>query len=621
MKKHSKIIIILFVLAILFEMAMMGYNAVIYKMYEAKHVINNTPHTIEEATIKKEKNGTLISLQVNQKIEEVYNVTLHLKEGNKDAYVMGDIGDKRYILKRDNVDATKFKVYLSEATDVESITISFDESQIGMEGIQSIEINGNLEYMPSRDFQFSRMCIIFGIAVAIYFVFVLIAKFKHKEYKFDKLKVFLILLFILGVGVGSFVVPLTTYDEHTHFWRAYEISQGNIISTSKNALPKSVVDLVVDEKGTYHLYDRTYTDLKENLKKSLHPQDVEDFFVGGASAYSPFNYLPQLIGIVAGRLIHANPMVIIYLGRMANFLCFMVLAYLSIKLMPKEKWKNILMVVCLLPMTLNLVTSLSPDSLAIGLAMFLMSYILHIKYSDKKITIFQMCVLAVISVWMSLVKIAYLPLLLLFLLIPTKKFKSKKIYYAIFVGIMLLTIAINLVWMKISSTEGMAAIRTNSEEQMLYVLSNPINFITAMGSTILENSYEYISTMLGGFCTSPLSIIILTILILLTTFTKTNKAEKTDIVLKRKDRIVITLALLAVVFLIFAGLYIQWTIATFPQVEGIQGRYFLPILALLLVLLESNTIELKMKNRNIVYVIIMILIYVSVFASIIQSYS
>ena len=52
--------------------------------------------------------------------------------------------------------------------------------------------------------------------------------------------------------------------------------------------------------------------------------------------------------------------------------------------------------------------------------------------------------------------------------------------------------------------------------------------------------------------------------------------------------IIIVLIILAIIALVFTSLYIQWTKPEDTSIAGIQGRYFLPILPLILLLLRKT---------------------------------
>ena len=56
---------------------------------------------------------------------------------------------------------------------------------------------------------------------------------------------------------------------------------------------------------------------------------------------------------------------------------------------------------------------------------------------------------------------------------------------------------------------------------------------------------------------------------------------------KKYQIVWISLIVLAIVGLIFTSLYVQWTTIGQTSIAGIQGRYFLPILPLVMLLLGS----------------------------------
>ena len=54
--------------------------------------------------------------------------------------------------------------------------------------------------------------------------------------------------------------------------------------------------------------------------------------------------------------------------------------------------------------------------------------------------------------------------------------------------------------------------------------------------------------------------------------------------------------------LILAGMLLTWTPRDHISIEGVQGRYFLPFLPVLLLALKNRTVVLtKDKNRSILY--------------------
>ena len=68
--------------------------------------------------------------------------------------------------------------------------------------------------------------------------------------------------------------------------------------------------------------------------------------------------------------------------------------------------------------------------------------------------------------------------------------------------------------------------------------------------------------------------------------------------------------LLLIIALIFGGMYVGFTRAEYTIVEGVQGRYFIPILALILILFEGNRISLKLSYKKVIYFTSLVVLYI-----------
>ncbi len=68
---------------------------------------------------------------------------------------------------------------------------------------------------------------------------------------------------------------------------------------------------------------------------------------------------------------------------------------------------------------------------------------------------------------------------------------------------------------------------------------------------------------------------------------------------------IITLIILAVCTLIFTSLYIQWTKAESEAIRGVQGRYFIPILPLVFILLSKIKVKIDYDETKIIKFIAM----------------
>lgn len=85
-------------------------------------------------------------------------------------------------------------------------------------------------------------------------------------------------------------------------------------------------------------------------------------------------YLPQALGITLGRLLSLGQVLTIYLGRLCNLAFFVLCGWLAVRLAPFGKMA--FFGAALLPMTLELVSSLSYDGFAISLGFLCTAYVM-----------------------------------------------------------------------------------------------------------------------------------------------------------------------------------------------------------------------------------------------------
>ena len=149
---------------------------------------------------------------------------------------------------------------------------------------------------------------------------------------------------------------------------------------------------------------------------------------------------------------------------------------------------------------------------------------------------------------------------------------------------------INLIWLAISSRYLSTFREGDSKIQVLLALQNPILYIQNVLYTFNLNGSNYLLSLFGadlgwGELIKLYSIVPYAFLgiYLFTAITDNELKDK----FKRYQIVWISLVVLAIVGLIFTSLYVQWTTVGQTSIAGIQGRYFLPILPLVMLLLGS----------------------------------
>lgn len=202
------------------------------------------------------------------------------------------------------------------------------------------------------------------------------------------------------------------------------------------------------------------------------------------------------------------------------------------------------------------------------------------------------------AVLLCLCKIVYAPICLLLFLLPWESFGSRKRYAVHAVGLGAASIISSLGWFLIASSyliEFQPGVK--SGEQILHVLSHPLQYLETLFCTLNNNFSVYLMGAAGqnlGALDIPLGELLplfcLTVLLMACGY----ESEKE--VLERRSRCLMLAVFGIVVLLTFTSLYIQWTPYQSSTVRGVQGRYFLP--AMLLLILGAGRLRRRMSIKN-----------------------
>lgn len=432
--------------------------------------------------------------------------------------------------------------------------------------------------------------ILFAVLIVFEIVFLIVINIidtKKIEKIFLALTVPIGICYLLAIPLGG--VP----DEDNHFKRAYEISQGNLISSREG------IDMTtsIENSMVPHPKSGNYQKLVDNLKYKM-SDEKENTKFPNTSLYNFVCYLPQTVGIIIGKLLGLPILLVGYLGRIGNFIIWSLLMYLSIKYIPFLK--RFVLFLSLLPMTLQEAISLSPDSLTLAICTFLISYTLYVSYVKEKLDKKDYLILAISTIVTSLCKVVYLPVCLILFIIPKEKFKDTKDKYIKIISLALIVIVLNLSWTKIVSPflddckQGV-----DSQQQIGWIISHPVNYMKVIIDTIIEKREFYSLSMVGyslqwftveignGY---PMASLIALLFILL--------IEAPKQIVRKYDKGLSIFILFSVLMLIFTSLYIQWTSPGKNTIDGVQGRYFLPVLILLPLGFIQNKIIKKEKIRD-----------------------
>ena len=414
---------------------------------------------------------------------------------------------------------------------------------------------------------------------------------KLKSWKIEN--IFLILGFTIGVFY-LFALPVgRAPDEESHFFRIYEITSGNLTSNiseqgDAGSLQPQDIEIIRDVS----VNNITYSELLSNINDQADEQLT--FVKTSADSYSIISYLPQTIGMFIGKTLGLPYIISAYIAKLFNLICCLIILYFSIKYIPFLK--EFIFFLTFLPINMQALVSLSTDALITVSAIALISFVLYSIYTMKTtFTKKHFFILLTLCTLVSVTKIVYTPLCFMLFAIPKERFggnSKRKITWIISLGA--LVILIYFAWRFFAPPIRHAS---DASTQFISIIQNPFYYIAILLNSISTNFSLYIVGAFGGYLewfNVPLSMLyIFTSLIIFILLCV--QARKYYAIPKSIKNLSISLFILITV-IIFTALYISWTKVGEVTIDGVQGRYFLPIMLLIPIICMPTFQKTKKKQ-------------------------
>jgi uncharacterized membrane protein len=442
---------------------------------------------------------------------------------------------------------------------------------------------------------------------------------KNKIFNIKPETIFLIIGLIYGLGFLLAIPPLSVVDnEGAHFDKALYLSEGNVIPEISGHhagyfVPQSVYNLelvfysIRNQHGKINISDITSQlnqPLNANNKVFTDTDPAPGIPVTAVSitsiiTYSPISYLASAFAISVGKLLNFSPIILMYIGRLANLFVWLFFIYMAIRISPVHKW--VLLMLALMPMAIFQGASLSADSFTMALSFLVIAIFLKFSFDNniKLIKLKDISLLFLLISLLALSKQTYFFLIFLFFLIPVNKFENFKKTLFIFVLLFITTFGLTLIWNMIVNGYYLPGYPGVSiPGQTSYILLNPLNFSNALINTLLtpNNLISIIRTFVGNFGWDPASLPGWLIALYLTMLTLTSLLDKTDIIIRYKQKLIIFITLLIVSILTCVSMYITATPVAQTSIRAIDGRYLIPISPLLFLLFYNIRIKFDIKK-------------------------
>lgn len=396
---------------------------------------------------------------------------------------------------------------------------------------------------------------------------------------------------LLFGGALVFVTPpFGSPDEPAHLFRSWAISEGHVVgerlrhpdgvhTAEGAAIPAGVVRLrdVATAAGTQPVAQPlSRTALARAYAVALDAGQPQFVDFRNALQLPAALYLPQALGCALSRLARLPPLAGLYLARLLNLAASTAILVWALGRLPAHRWW--LVAVALSPMLLSLRASLSADALNFAFASAFLAEVAALAQMSTDPGGGERTRLLLLATGLGCMKVTYLPLVLLLFLVPALRRPPGRWRTAL-PAILLAGLCAAAHLATLAPTKLRLDVPVDAGRQLQRLLHEPFAVLAILSRDLVVHAPRFLGEGLGhklGWLDVPLAP--LALLALVVTLALLLWAESAGgMRLPRRDLALVVGSAVAVALLVELSLWLQWTPPGDPGVQGVQGRYFLPL--------------------------------------------
>lgn len=397
---------------------------------------------------------------------------------------------------------------------------------------------------------------------------------------------------MFGLLIAALTPPLRGPDETAHFLRAYGLAQGDIVPATTDAdgrkglvLPARILrdfsyfeQVRVSEKNAAFSYRRV---VRDYLARADLPAPVAAFVrYEGSEGYSPAAYLPQVVGAWIADRLGLGFLGTFYLMRLTGLIGITAIIAAAVARAGPLGWA--FCAIALLPSALYGRAVVSADGMAFATALMGAAFFLRLlRRADEPP--------AMRGLWLVLSVLTKPPNIVFVLPELMRRPLARHLRTAVLV--VLPAIAAAGLWAHLGSADvaawrladlyGLDARQFEPAAKIALMLSDPLAFPRSLAGTLAAAEPDELWTqaigVLGLFDTvlTPLAYPFITVLMVFSLFARLGLDAA-----GRRQAIAVALVTVVTYALAIATIfYLVWTPIGSPDIWGIQGRYFVPVMA------------------------------------------
>jgi uncharacterized membrane protein len=408
-----------------------------------------------------------------------------------------------------------------------------------------------------------------------------------------------LLLAIVCVATLFFAIvtpPFQAPDENQHYMKALSLAQGNILTEQRGeaigadlpraALDIHAVDFPTDVPPTPRRFERDQLTRSAAADPARAGTAFADF--PNVASYAPSLYAPGAAGLTIGRTLALPWIDAFHVGRLVNAVTGLMLLIASLALLPFGR--NAMLATALLPTFAYQTGSLSPDSVINGLGFLGLALALRTGFMGAPPT--RSAALVVTAPVLALCKGVYLPLMAAGLRWtgdrrPWLMLGAMALGAVAFIGWMHYSGGSQALYHIQSRKTGETMMTAPLRDQLAIMVADPAAYARILTSSVIERAPVYALQIVGRFGWNAILLPLLAYplaALMLGAGVASGSGARFGI----GQRLWWLAVAAGGALLVETAMYLTGTPLGADYIQGTQGRYFLPLLPLLLLALSPD---------------------------------
>ncbi|WP_245717469.1 DUF2142 domain-containing protein [Nocardia jejuensis] len=443
--------------------------------------------------------------------------------------------------------------------------------------------------------------------------------FERIERRFGSAAVaFVLIAGVFGAVFSVLTPPFWGHDEITQFGRAYQVSQGGItpqkIHDDRGPAWGGDIPVSIDALMGYAFDDyRNNPDEPDPMVADSEVYDLlgsapvsdatKPVWFTNTAAYSPVPYLPAAAGIRVAQALDFSVGGMVLATRWAGLLAYLVIVGFALRALRGHRVQWLALTVAVLPIAVFQAGTVTADTVTNALALLISALIVKALFLGQRLTRPETVLAIVSAIALPVCKPTYVLLAMLIVLIPAERFgfggtdRIAPWQRVLPWASAALGGAAFAVWMKIAAPtgDGMSLMRSQEQwgsvrpgDQLHEILGDPGHFLSVFGDSIARRDQRWFTQFFGELGFAYIDVPALTIVASLLAFAVSIGVADRMTGAQGANRLrtwLVLLTMLASVAMIYVTLYMSFTPVGYFMIDGVQGRYFVPLALLTLAVL------------------------------------